>query len=442
MIVFGIFASAASKQPDYNNYNDFPTFDFGDPFVTDAPQQLFSPKIVAPFTSAVFPATNPLVTTGSMSQARADHTATLLADGKVLIAGGASTANSPSATDLVEIYDPATRTFAPAGHLITARSRHTATLLPDGTVLIAGGIDTNGEALNLAEVFDPKRGRSSTVEPMSRARSSAAAVALDDGTVLIMGGLDPYPVWRSEIYSPSTRAFIANSDFFGNEGGLAAAKLGDGSVLVVGGNDADYVLDDVIVFDQFGNTDVTMGLEPRTGATACVLPDGQVVVVGGRRDEVSISTTAEIFDADGSENSPTVTLSAPRWRNTTTALPDGSALIVGGSDQTGNPIATVERLYPGKATTAPVGTMAEPRAGHTATLLRDGTVLVVGGWTTSTLATADAGLFDTYGNLGPQPAASEWPSAGPSSAAAGSPSAGASPAASGSPAIPKKSSKP
>jgi hypothetical protein len=84
--------------------------------------------------------------------ARDAHTATLLSDGRVLIAGGLDESNFPASVDL---YDPATSTFSPTGSIATARVSHTATALSDGRVLIAGGLDEHGSNLASAELYQP-----------------------------------------------------------------------------------------------------------------------------------------------------------------------------------------------------------------------------------------------------------------------------------------------
>jgi hypothetical protein len=130
------------------------------------------------------PATDEFTATGSMNHARRDHTATLLPDGKVLITGGT---DGTSALNSAEIYDPTTGTFSSTGNLKSPRMLHTATYLPNGRVLIAGGLGDN--YLSTAEVFDPQTGLFTTVTtPMSAARVQHSATALSDSKVLLAGG--------------------------------------------------------------------------------------------------------------------------------------------------------------------------------------------------------------------------------------------------------------
>jgi WD40 repeat protein len=128
--------------------------------------------------------------TGSMSTARWNRTATLLPNGRVLIAGGDNLGGGSDADNAIsdaEVYDPTSGTFVATGSMVAARTGHTATLLPNGRVLIVGGSDGN-HALTTAELYDPAAGTFSAAGSMSNARYGATATLLADGRVLISGG--------------------------------------------------------------------------------------------------------------------------------------------------------------------------------------------------------------------------------------------------------------
>ena len=132
-----------------------------------------------------------LMPAGEMSSPRAAHTATLLPDGRVLVAGGCTADSCETGDDsaTVEIYDPATGSFARSGRLAAPRSGHTATLLAGGQVLLAGGW-AGPDPTASAEIWDPSARTSRPIAPMAARRGGHTATLLRDGTVLIAGGSD------------------------------------------------------------------------------------------------------------------------------------------------------------------------------------------------------------------------------------------------------------
>jgi hypothetical protein len=169
--------------------------------------------------------------------ARLNHTATLLADGRVLIAGGEST--SPGAANGItaeaEIYTPKTGTFAATGSMTAPRTRQTATRLASGVVLIAGG---RGDAENpaWAELFSPATGTFIRTGSMSTWRDGMTATLLRDGLVLVTGGWgDAGLLATAELYNPKTGTFDPTGQMATPRTGAAAALLSGGLVLVVGG---------------------------------------------------------------------------------------------------------------------------------------------------------------------------------------------------------------
>ncbi|MDQ3473313.1 MAG: hypothetical protein M3447_06200, partial [Acidobacteriota bacterium] len=141
----------------------------------------------------------------SMTAKRAAHTATLLGNGKVLIAGGF--VGNGGGLSSAEVFDPTTTTFTSAENMTVARAGHTATPLPNGKVLISGGY--NGDYLNSAEVYDPATNRFASAGRMVTARSGHVATLLKDGKVLLVGGVGTGWTFLSdaELFDPQTNTF-------------------------------------------------------------------------------------------------------------------------------------------------------------------------------------------------------------------------------------------
>jgi hypothetical protein len=180
------------------------------------------------------PAMGTFAATGSMTASRYFHTATLLQTGKVLIVGGVDVSVSPLFTTLAELYDPAAGTFSPTGNLGTARENHTATLLPDGSVLIAGGVidQTTGAALALssAEIYNPVTGMFTPTGSMNKEHTQHTATLLPSGKVLISGGGN----FISELFDPATGTFSLTGSMSISRTLHAATLLSDGKVVVTG----------------------------------------------------------------------------------------------------------------------------------------------------------------------------------------------------------------
>src|SRR5580658_6826074 len=160
------------------------------------------------------PSLKSFLAAGSMHTARLMHIATSLLNGKVLVVGGTTSLDFPAPVlSSAEIYDPATRAFSTTGGLTDARVNHTATGLNDGTVLIAGGGNPNTNPLGTAELYDPMSGTFSSVGPMNIAREYHTATLLENGDVLIAGGFtmlsngNTENVGTAELYDPSTESF-------------------------------------------------------------------------------------------------------------------------------------------------------------------------------------------------------------------------------------------
>jgi Galactose oxidase, central domain len=289
--------------------------------------------------------------TDSMSIRRVGHTATTLADGTVLIVGGVSTRCTGCDDEVVaraERYDPARKKFFPTGSLIAARADHAATLLADGRVLITGGRDLTSP-LASAELYDPASGTFSQAGSMVHARALGhTATLLQDGRVLIVGGLV-----AAEVYDPAIDLFHE----VGGGGphvpaGRTATLLLDGRVLIAGG----FTLDPGIIaraeaelYDPHSETFVATGglVTPRGGHGATLLADGRVLLAGGYGGPSSgYLATVELYDPATGQFGLAGVMTAPRAAHVQLAVGAGDVLVVGGVDGSSAITATAELFQP------------------------------------------------------------------------------------------------
>lgn len=188
-------------------------------------------------TAEIFnPAAGTFTATGSMSTIRAFHTAVLLPNGKVLISGGGINGYNPGTKKSQELYDPATGTFTATGDMVSARSYHASVLLPNGKVLHVGAAGT------AAELYDPASGQCTSTGAMTQTRWSswANAVLLAGGKVLVAGGTDvvnggqPTPI--ADLYDPATGTFTATGAMKANRDLFQLQALPDGKAVVLNGS--------------------------------------------------------------------------------------------------------------------------------------------------------------------------------------------------------------
>ncbi|WP_233262048.1 kelch repeat-containing protein [Vitiosangium sp. GDMCC 1.1324] len=329
--------------------------------------------------------------TGSLALPRMLHTAALLQDGRVLVAGGFNTTS--------ELYDASTGTWTRTGDTLASHRYHTMTLLPDGRVLITGG----GQCpitLATAELYYPSLGSWRATGSLVVFRTHHAATLLPNGKVLITGGEDTSGVALSsvELYDPATGTF----SLIGNMGSArrdhTATLLPNGKVLVAGGSDdASYTLSTAELYDPAGNTWTSVGGlgTPRRFHTATLLPNGKVLVAGGGSWDIASSSSAELYDPATGTWKATGSMGTPRRYHTATLLPNGRVLAAAGYHEATGILKAAELYDPATGTWCPAGSLNVDRYGQTATLLEDGRVLATAGVSNTNQSSAE--LFSIGG---------------------------------------------
>ncbi len=339
--------------------------------------------VAGPGTIALAQSPGTFTATGSMATPRASHTATLLTNGMVLIAGGTADSTAPLAT--AELYDPDKGTFTAAGAMTSPRMGHTATLLLDGRVLIAGGGVIAGQGFvpsNGAEVYDPSTGIFSATGKMVGNHVCQQAILLNSGKVLIVGGNSSGQLPNAELYDPATGTFAPTGTYasdtfdFNTCQGSQSALLADGRVLIVFESGGAGIYDPSR--DAFTRTDNPIVADYVDGLpTATLLMSGNLLVAGGC--EYSLYTSAELFNLVTETFAATGSLTSGRTLDTSTLLPDGNVLMTGSYVPGGGSLASAELYDPVAGTFRPTSAMIAARSNHTATLLNNGRVLIAGG---------------------------------------------------------------
>jgi N-acetylneuraminic acid mutarotase len=322
------------------------------------------------------PGTNTWSSAGSMASPRSSHTATLLGNGKVLVVGGFSSGGYSGYLQTAEVYDPGTNTWSSAGSMASPRGLHTATLLGNGKVLVAGG--SGSGYLQTAEVYDPGTNTWSSAGSMASPRGLHTATLLGNGKVLVAGGSSGSSALQTaEVYDPGTNTWSSASSMASPRGLHTATLLGNGKVLVAGGRSSSSALQTAEVYDPGTNTWSSAGsmTSPRIDHTATLLGNGKVLVAGGNGS--GALQIAEVYDPGTNTWSSAGSMASHRYIHTATLLGNGKVLVVGGYSG-GSALPSAEVYDPGTPTLSSIGSMASPRAGHIATLLDNGKVLVSG----------------------------------------------------------------
>ncbi len=284
-------------------------------------------------------------TVGRLAVARSGHAATLLLDGTVLVTGGYDD-RSGRILDSTETFDPSSGTWNAAGKMVTARTAHTATLLSDGRVLVAGGsaFGGHGEAVRAAELYNPASRSWTPTKRMIDARWGHTATLLPGGRVLLAGGFVGLGwIAATELYRPTNGSWAATGTMDEGRAKFTATLLLDGTVLVAGGPRAAEIYDPGSgAWAATGRTIYRRGNYP----TATRLPDGRVLMTGGAsRDSQGdwLRAFAEMYDPASRSWARVGEPVTARFSHTATLLLDGRVLLVGGTDIEGV-MATAE-LY-------------------------------------------------------------------------------------------------
>ncbi len=318
-------------------------------------------------------------TYGTMIEPRANHTATLLPNNRILVTGGKSSSGS---LDSVEIYDVDTDTWSPAAPLNNPRHSHTATrmLNTNQEILVVGGY-VGTSVLNTFEVYDPIND-TWTGGDMDHARADHTATLILNGQVLVCGGYDGSQNLTScQLFTPGINTWTNISNLSTGRRLHTATLMPDNRVLVAGGNGGWQAAE---LFDlnnqSAGWTPINPGMSTsRIDHTAALLPDGSVLIAGCDGDEFSPSTS-EIFDPISDTFGDVSQLVEAHWDSfAMSLLHSGKVLIAGGTSVGGSPSNVTELYHWAEATITPTGSMLASCPYHTATLLSDGRVLVVGG---------------------------------------------------------------
>ncbi|MGW0535605.1 Kelch repeat-containing protein [Streptomyces sp. NPDC003032] len=317
-------------------------------------------------TTALFdPATKKWTPAAKLSVSRRLHTLTKLSDGRVLAVGGLSGPYggvSQSGVTSAEIYDPASRGWTATGALHEGRYAHSATLLADGKVLVAGGLTPRSAssqmALGSAEIYDPVGQEwTRTADPMNDVRCGHPAVLLRTGRVLVAGGM--CPIGRGlyagqsfcELFDPVTGRWTPTADLASVRKSHQATLLRDGTVLVTGGDSPG--LQDDWTYNPYSQWTAER-YDPATGAwtpvesmstgrshhRAVLLRSGRLLVIGGTDDstfDVGYQN-AEVYDPQAKTWTPTGGMVEGRWAFTTAELLDGRILVAGGLVRSGSAV--------------------------------------------------------------------------------------------------------
>ena len=312
------------------------------------------------------PVTRKCTPVGNMRTNRINHTAVLLQSGRVLVAGGTTTGGplNPSIAS-AELFDPVTGTWAATGPMSTNRVGHTISLLSNGKVLVAGGRAGGGFVTanySSAELYDPSTGTWTPAGNMSATRSTMTATLLPNGKLLVAGGrIGTSVISLVELYDLASGTWTVTNSLNVARSLHTATLLPNGRLLVTGGQGTSGNLNSAEVYDPATGiwTTTTTMVATHYQHAAVILPSGRVLIAGGTSS--GSSTGTEFYDYAPGSWTPTEAMSVPRGSHTATLLPNGKLLVVGGDNETDGILASAEMYDPTTGHWASANPMSTPR---------------------------------------------------------------------------------
>ncbi len=329
--------------------------------------------------------------TGSLHTARESHTATLLPNGNVVVAGGSSNNLAIAST---EVYSPTTHSWSVKGSMNVARASAQARLLVNGSVLVAGGC-TGGclsAVTTSAELFNPTAGSWTQTGSLNRPRVYFGMVTLPSGRILAAGGCTSLNAngcatvtASAEIYNPATGQWSPTGSMAVARGNLSLTLLANGMVLAAGGSTAaaDALGSSELYNPATGKWVLTGKMNiPRSEHTATLLGNGMVLAAGGENVNGVTFARAELYSPATGKWVLTGSMKVGRLEHTAVLLPNGNVLVSGGSKQslTGQTVLASAEIYnPSTGLWSATGSLKNARTSHTSTLLASGLVLDAAG---------------------------------------------------------------
>jgi hypothetical protein len=310
----------------------------------------------------------------------------------VLFAGRVTKKSTLASAELFVPNHGRSGSFVATGRMKTARVDHTATLLNNGQVLIAGGASKRfgaGRIFRSAELYHPSKGRFSDTRGMLGARTEHTATLLADGRVLIAGGSDgTISLSSAELYDPSSAKFSATGAMTVPRQDCTATLLANGEVLVAGGGTLEgggngHVQDTAEIYDPSAGSFSSTGTmtSARQGPTATLLPGGQVLITGGVDNDGMVLDTAELYDPATGLFSQAGQMTTSRYAHLAAPLGDGDVLVAGGIDNAGSSLASAELFVAKSGSFVAIAPMSRDRFFVGATVLSSSEVLIAGGYT-------------------------------------------------------------